>query len=197
MQDTCTLLRKGVRKLLQQLGYALPGKRQGLGDAACRLIAAYLDTDRKAAIDWADPQQRAAQLQVLVHDTEAALTALAHSGAPEVRATGWLSTKILGDDIAQDAQGAAPERITSITEPEMHHGRKSAAHRFDGFRVAVSTEADSELILDIQDMPAPGSDGVEASRLRAMALDNVRFLGPFPEDAMPGLLASGASCSCT
>jgi colanic acid biosynthesis glycosyl transferase WcaI len=36
-------------------------------------------------------------------------------------------------------------------------------------------------------------DGLEARRLRAMAdqmaLDNVRFLGPYPEDAMPGLLA--------
>jgi transposase len=169
VQDTYTLLRKGIRKLLKQLGYALPGQRQGLGDAARQLIATYLDTDRKAAIDWADPQQRAAQLQVLVQDTEAALDlALAHSDDPEVRATGWLLSKILGDDIAQDqhgaaqiAEGTAPERIISITEPQMHHGRKSAAHRFDGFKVAVSTEADSELILDIQDLPAPGSDGAQ------------------------------------
>lgn len=38
-------------------------------------------------------------------------------------------------------------------------------------------------------------DGVEAPQLRAMAvelaLDNVRFLGPYPEDAMPALLALG------
>ena len=123
--------------------------------------------DRKADIDWADPQQRAAQLKVLVQDAEAALDlALEHTDDAEVRTTGWLLTKILGDDLVQDdhgdpqiAEGTAPDRIISITEPEMRHGRKSEAQRFDGFKVAVSTEADSELILDIQDMPAPGSDG--------------------------------------
>jgi len=167
VQDTYTLVRKGIRKLLKQLGYALPGKRHGLADAAQRLIATYLDADRKADIDWADPAARAAQLQVLVADADAALAlALAQSDDPEVRASGWLLTKILGDDVVLDAQGAAqigqgtaPDRIISITDPEMRHGRKSAAHRFDGFKVAVSTELNSELILDIADVPAPGSDG--------------------------------------
>jgi transposase len=167
VQDTYTLLRKGIRKLLQQLGYAVPGKRHGLADAAQRLIATYLEADRKADIDWADPAARAAQLQALVADVDAALElALAQIDDPEVRATGWLLTKILGDDLTLDAQGAAqigqgtaPDRIISITDLEMRHGRKSAAHRFDGFKVAVSTELDSELILDIADVPAPGSDG--------------------------------------
>jgi transposase len=167
VQDTYTLIRKAIRKLLKQLGYALPGKRHGLADAARQLIATYLDTDRKANIDWADPQQRADQLKVLVQDAEAALDlALEHADDAEVRTTGWLLTKILGDDIVQDdngnpqiAEGTAPERIISITEPEMRHGRKSAAQRFNGFKTAVATEADSELILDIQDIPAPGSDG--------------------------------------
>jgi transposase len=167
VQDTYTLLRKGIRKLLKQLGYAVPGKRHGLADAAQRLVARYLDADRKADIDWADPAARAAQLQALVQDAEAALDlALDHSDDAEVRATGWLLSKILGDDVVLDAQGAAqigqgtaPDRIISITEPEMRHGRKSAAHRFDGFKVAVSTELNSELILDIDDVAAPGSDG--------------------------------------
>lgn len=167
VQDTYTLIRKAIRKLLKQLGYALPGTRHGLADQARQLIATYLDTDRKANIDWADPQQRAGQLKVLVQDAEAALDlALAHTDDAEVRTTGWLLTKILGDDLMQDAhgdpqiaEGTAPERIISITEPEMRHGRKSAAQRFDGFKVATSTAADSELILDIQDMAAPGSDG--------------------------------------
>jgi transposase len=169
VQDTYTLIRKAIRKLLKQLGYALPGKRHGLADEARKLIATYLDTDRKANIDWADRKQRAGQLKVLVQDAEAALElALEHSDEAEVRATNWLLTKILGDDLDKDehgdpqiAEGTAPERIISISEPEMRHGRKSAAQRFDGFKVATSTEAESELILDIQDLPAPGSDGVQ------------------------------------
>ena len=74
----------------------------------------------------------------------------------------------MGDDIEQDeqgnpqiAQGTAPDRIISITDPEMRHGRKSNAQRFDGFKAAVTTEQSSEMIVDIQDIPAAGSDGQE------------------------------------
>lgn len=167
VQDTYTLLRKGIRKLLKAAGFALPGKRQGLTPEVARLVATYLDQDRKADIDWADPTARAAQLQVLARDAEAALEAvLPGCDDAEVRTLGWLLTKILGDDLETDAQGqvqlvegTAPERIISLTDPEMRHGRKSAAQRFNGFKAVFVTEQSSELWLDIADAPAPGSDG--------------------------------------
>ena len=43
VQATHTLIRKAIRKLLKQLGYALPGKRHALADQARQLIATYLD----------------------------------------------------------------------------------------------------------------------------------------------------------
>ena len=167
VMDTYTLIRKGIRKLLKTVGFALPGKRQGLAPEVARLVATYVDQDRKAAIDWADPPARAAQLKVLAADAEAALAAiLPNCDDAEVRTLGWLLTKILGDDLVTYEQGqvqlgtgTAPERIISITEPEMHHGRKSAAHRFDGFKAVLVTEQSSELLLDVADAPAPGSDG--------------------------------------
>jgi hypothetical protein len=165
--DTYTLLRKGIRKLLKTAGFAVPGKRQGLAPEVARLVATYLDQERKADIDWADPTARTAQLQVLAADAEAALEAvLPASDDAEVRTLGWLLTKILGDDLVTDehgqvqlGEGTAPERIISITDPEMHHGRKSAAKRFDGFKAVFVTEQSSELLLDVADAPAPGSDG--------------------------------------
>jgi transposase len=167
VQDTYTLLRKGLRKLLKAAGFHVPGKRQGLSPQTRSLIERYVDEDGKADIDWADPQQRLSHLQVLVEDVEVALDlALEESDNDEVRYLGWLLTKILGDDIVTDeegqsqiGQGTAPDRIISITEPEMRHGRKSKAHRFDGFKAIVSTEQSSELILDIADVTASGSDG--------------------------------------
>jgi transposase len=169
VQDTYTLLRKGIRKLLKQLGYAAAAKSRGLSPETQRLIATYVEQDRKAKIDWTDPQQRAGQLQVLFQDAEAALElAAAQMDDADVRTTGWLLVKIMGDDIASDEQGqpqiavgTAPDRIISITEPEMRHGRKSSAQRFDGFKAALTTEQSSEMIVDIQDMPAAGSDGQE------------------------------------
>ena len=167
VQDTYTLLRKGIRKLLRQLGYAVPAKRKGLAPEVQRLIATYLEQDRKAQIDWADLPQRAAQLKVLVQDAEAVLeVASQHADDADVRQTGWLLTKILGDDLVRDehgepqiAEGTAPDRIISITDPEMRHGRKSQAQRFDGFKAAVAVDAESELILDVAAVTAAGSDG--------------------------------------
>lgn len=167
VQDTYTLLRKAIRKLLKQSGYAVPSKAHGLAPETERLVATYLQQDRKANIDWSDPVQRAEQLTVLYQDAEAALDlALAHMDDADVRSTGWVLVKILGDDIEPDeqgrprlARGTAPERIISITDPEMRHGRKSSAQRFAGYKVAVTTDQESELIVDIQDLPATGSDG--------------------------------------
>ena len=167
VQDTYTLLRKGVRKLLKALGYPLPGKRQGLSEQARHLVETYLDQDKKADIDWSDAAQRQSQLNALVNDAEAALElALEQSDDTDVRLTGWLLTKILGDDVVEDAhgvahigQGTAEDRIVSLTDPQMRHGRKSSAHRFDGFKASVSIDQESELILDIDDLNANAGDG--------------------------------------
>ena len=167
VQNTYTLIRKGVRKLLRALGYHLPGKRQGLSKRVRELVETYVDRDRKAEIDWSDRQARAGELKVLVEDAEVLLDLAAEQvDDADVREIGWLLTKILGDDLVTDeegdpqiGEGTASGRIISMTDPEMRHGRKSAAHRFNGFKSSVSTELSSELILDIADVPAPGSDG--------------------------------------
>jgi transposase len=127
VQDTYTLLRKGMRKLLKAAGFHLPNKRQGLSPQTRILLERYVDQDRKADIDWADPHQRAAELQVLFDDAEAVLALAAEqSDDDEVRYLGWLLTKILGDDLvvddqgqAQIGQGTATDRIISFTDPEM------------------------------------------------------------------------------
>jgi len=176
VQDTYTLLRKGMRKLLKAAGFHLPQQRQGLSPQTRRLLERYLDHDRKADINWADPQQRAAQLQVLFDDVEAVLelaaehTPALRAGASvdndEVRSLGWLLTKILGDDVvvndqgqAQLGEGTATDRIISMTDPQMRHGRKSSAHLFNGFKVSVATDQHSDMLLDIADVTASGSDG--------------------------------------
>ena len=167
VQDTYTLIRKAIRKLLKQLGFAGPQKRRGLSPQAQAVIASYVDRNRKANIDWSDPQQRAAQLRQLVQDAETALDLAGeeHSDDAEALATAWLLAKILGDDIEQNeqgdpqlVQGTASDRVISITDPDMRHGRKSSAQRFDGFKVAVSSELTSDMILDVVDIPAADGD---------------------------------------
>lgn len=163
VQDTYTLLRKGIRKVLKLAGYTLPGKRHGLAAN----LAAYLDSDRKAKIDWSDAKARAAQLKVLVQDAEAVLDlAEQHADDGEVRSAAWMLAKILGDDVASDeqgnpqiAKGVAEDRIVSVTDPEMRHGRKSAAQRFDGRKLQVGGDQGSALLLAVEPVPANAGDG--------------------------------------
>jgi transposase len=167
VQDTYTLLRKGIRKLFRAMGYTMPGKRRGLSSPAQELVVSYLDQDRKADIDWSDPEQRATQLKTLVQDAESALAlAQMQNDDADVRSAGWLLTKILGDDVVMDDQGApqigvgvATERIISITDSEMRHGHKSKSQRFNGYKVTVSTESIHNFIMDIANVSASGSDG--------------------------------------
>ena len=167
VQDTYTLLRKGIRKLIKTMGYHLPGKRQGCSAEVERLISRYVDQDRRAEADWSDPAVRQAQLKILVEDSEAALElALAQADDPEVCSLGWMMAKILGDDVEtnssgepQIAKGTAADRIISLEDPEMRHGRKSAAHKFNGYKTSTSIDQASELILDIADLPATDGDG--------------------------------------
>jgi transposase len=163
VQDTYTLIRKGIRRVLKVAGYHLPAKKRGLSAD----LAAYLDRDRKADLEWADPAARAAQLKVLVRDAEATLDlALQQADEPDVRAAAWLLTKILGDDLTADeagdpqiGQGVAEDRIVSLTDTDMRHGRKSASQRFDGRKLQVAEEQTSELIVAIEPVPANAGDG--------------------------------------
>jgi transposase len=162
VQDTYTLIRKATRELLRRAGYNTPGKRQGLGAK----LAVYLDSNEKAEIDWSDAQARGEQLKVLVQDAEAALELVEHSDDPEVRAAAWLLTKILGDDIEVDeerepriAQGVAKDRIVSVTDPELRHGRKSSSQRFEGRKLQVAMDAGSGFLLAVEPMAANQGDG--------------------------------------
>ncbi len=137
VQDTYTLVRKGIRKLLKAAGFHQTGKRHGLSAQAQALVERYVDQDHKADIDWSDAQQRVGQLKVLVEDADAVLDLVTeHSDDAEVRSIGWLLVKLLGDEssvrqVTTAWKGTRPDRIISLTEPEMRHGRKSQAHRFE------------------------------------------------------------------
>jgi hypothetical protein len=126
VQDTYTLIRKAIRKLLKNLGYGTTRKRRGLSPQLKSLVSTYVTRNRKAKIDWSDAEERAAQLKQLVQDAEAALDLAVeeHNDDAEVLASAWLLTKILGDDIGLDengepqlGQGTAADRLGDTLSP--------------------------------------------------------------------------------
>ena len=61
----------------------------------------------------------------------------------------------------------APDRVISHSDPEMRHGRKSASRRFDGHKLDVITDEDTELVLGVDVRAGNAADGEGAAPLLA------------------------------
>lgn len=162
-EDTYTLIRHGIRKLLRAMGYHLPQHRKKLGNK----LECYLDSGYKPKLDWSDPAVRKEHLQELLANAHSVLElAMKHTAEEEVRHSGWMLSKILGDDISFDekgqaeiGQGVAEDRIVSVSDATIRHGHKSSSHRFDGDKTHIANEPSTEMLLNIAVGPGNEHDG--------------------------------------
>jgi len=127
-------------------------------------------------IDWNDQQQRAEALQQVVTEARALLSwARAHApeemNHPRMREATELLERILGQDTEPDPgragsvrirEGVAPDRVCSVGDPDMRHGRKSRTKAFNGYKRYIATMVDVPLILCAEARPAnmPERDAV-------------------------------------
>ena len=188
VKDTYNLLGDGILKLARALA-KLAGQplvawaeAQGYG----RYVG---PTSLKgtAAIDWSDAEQRRRFLGEIVSDADRLLeqARTARSGLEEgsvaeatlVEAAGLLSRVLVQDvERREDGpalkQGVATDRLLSIHDPEMRHGRKSASKRFDGHKAAVAVDTDEPLIVAIDVLAGNASDAEGALELVEQAEAN-------------------------
>jgi hypothetical protein len=101
---------------------------------------------------------------------------------PAVTEPADLLAQVIDQDVTADdsgdpeiRQGVARDRVISHSDPEMRHGRKSASRRFDGHKLDVITDEDSEMILGIEVRPGNAADGEGAVGLldQVMALPGI------------------------
>ena len=137
----------------------------------------------KPDIDWQDPAVRKAHLGELVAAGRALLAEVGDIDDPAVAEPAGLLGQVIGDDVeegedgqAQIRQGVATDRTISHSNPEMRHGRKSASRRFDGHKLDVISDEDSEMILGVDVRAGNAGDGEGAVPLLAQIL------------ALPGIL---------
>ena len=183
VKDTYNLLADGIVKLARVLAglvgesVAAWSARQGYG----RYLAA-ASFKGTVTIDWSDPAQRRQVLGMVVADADRLLeqarqarTGLEAGSAAEaalVEAAGLLS-RVLAQDVERRAdgpalpEGVAKDRLVSVHDPEMRHGRKSASKRFDGHKAAVAVDADEQLITAVTVLPGNAQDREQALDLVA------------------------------
>ncbi|MCH9681328.1 MAG: transposase [Deltaproteobacteria bacterium] len=119
-------------------------------------------------IDWTDKQQRSDALQRVVTEGNALLTwARAHANEvmsqPRVHEAAALLERVLGQDTEPDPdrpgrvrirKGVAVDRVCSVGDPDMRHGRKSSSKAFNGYKRYVASMVDVPLILYAEVRPA-------------------------------------------
>jgi transposase len=164
VQDTYTMIKSAVRKALRvtRNNHKLHGR--------LRNVLSDLDYDKpgKPKIDWEDPEARRTLVTQLVRDAQAVQETLAAAGdeldSEQQAALDLLATITLQDvrpgegGTYEIEKGVAKDRTISTTDPEMRHGRKSKHGRFDGHKLQVVTDLDSELITNVKVTPGNGAD---------------------------------------
>ena len=181
VEDTYNLLAEALRQVLHVLADLQDTEYERFaGDHG---FDRYVQSSFKGSftIDWDDDDQRQTVLTALVADGERGLalarTILAQypdtsDQAQRILQSVELLSQILAQDVqrtpsgeAQLIQGVAPERIVSVHDPEMRHGRKSVSQRFDGYKAAIAVDVDQQLITAVDVLPANAHDAEGAQML--------------------------------
>jgi transposase len=177
VKDTYNLLADGIVLVLRVLANQAGGEE--LADFAEREGFGRYVTDAslkgEAEIDWSNAGERRQFLKEIVADADRLLELVRtareqlEAESPEdvalAEAAGLLA-RVLVQDIERKADGpslhdgVAEDRMPSVHDPEMRHGRKSKSKRFDGHKADVAVDTDSQLItaVGILDGNAPDAE---------------------------------------
>jgi hypothetical protein len=174
VKDTYNLIADGIMNLMRALAKLNHeplekwARRQGL--------ERYLGSSLKgeASIDWDDQAARRSLLSEEVKDAESVLEMARGARSrmtPGSRQEERLlkASEILSQVLLQDVErhpeggsrmreGSSGERICSVHDPEMRHGRKSASSRFDGHKLAVAADVESQLVVAVDVLPGNAKD---------------------------------------
>lgn len=162
-QDTVSLIRGAIRRLLTLLAKTDSDARSAIEATLGRDDYSYAG---KPAIDWEDEHARAALVDELVRDALAALGILEGvelSG--DVADAAELLATVAGQDVESDddgnfriRRGVAKDRVVSVVDPDARHGRKSRHGPFDGYKVHIAIDPDTELVTEVEVTPANVND---------------------------------------
>lgn len=161
VQDTYTLIRMAIRKLIKVLG-----QRIKILSLLLKPLNLDYDSRKKTKINWEDPSERNKLLNELYEDSLNIIDAVdkLKLNKQEQELRDILAT-VAVQDIEQQTdgtvkikKGVAKDRIISTTDPKMRHGRKSSARLFDGYKTHTAMENENDFITEIEITPGNAHD---------------------------------------
>lgn len=188
VKDTYNLLADGIALVLRVLAKQAGERPEVWAGREC--FGRYVSGSSlkgEAEVEWSDPSERRRFLQKIVADADRLLKMVRlmrgklGEGSPAdlalVEAAGLLS-RVLIQDIERKEDGpalkdgVAANRLVSVHDPEMRHGRKSASKRFDGHKTQVAADTESQLITAVDVLAGNAPDGERALALVAQTEAN-------------------------
>jgi transposase len=183
VKDTYNLLGDGIVGLVRELA-GLTSLKPEEWAKSHDLSRYFADSSLKgeAEVNWEDKKAREAFLGSIVADSDRLLEIARQAlvgylpDSPEHKRLSE-GAKLLSQLLLQDIerkvdsgevsvkQGVAPDRVISVHDPEMRHGRKSKAKRFDGHKAAVAVDTESQLITAAAVLPGNAPDREQALEL--------------------------------
>lgn len=180
VKDTYNLLADGISKLVRVLA-SLAGVEPEEW-AAGRDLSRYFGPSIKgeASVNWDHQAARREFLAGVVEDADHLLEEarkMRESYPEGSTEDGQIAqaAELLGQLLLQDVErkpegvdlreGVSRDRIVSVHDPEMRHGHKSKAKRFDGHKVAIAVDPESQLITAVDVLPGNAPDNRDALSL--------------------------------
>ena len=181
VKDSYNLLADGIVQVLHVLAKLGPCELMDVAEElGCTRYVSGPSLKGQADIDWTDPRARQRFLAEIVTDADQLLELVRGTrgglveNSPEDQelvAAAEVLARILAQDIERDEngprlkQGVAPNRLISVHDPEMRHGRKSSSHRFNGHKAQVAVDTDSQLITAVEVLPGNAPDAEQAMEM--------------------------------
>lgn len=178
MEDTYNLLGHALKKAL---GVIARQQGRGLAEVAKEAGAAIVGSAKslKAALDldWDNHQERQQALVEVLGTLDSVERWLDGGSAGEAALISGMETarRVRAQDVEESAEGTpvlrrgvARERVVSVEDPQMRHGRKSRRHRFDGYKRHVLKDLDTGLVRAVG---ITAANAAEASVTDAIAAD--------------------------
>lgn len=176
VEDTWNLIGRAMSKVVHAISLALDVDEESV-IASAKLSVLTGDSIKAALdVDWNDEDAQTAALQTLLQQVDAlerwvARRAAKEAEVPPLKGPLELLRKLVKQDIEPDPSGTgrrikdevAKDRIISVADPEMRHGRKSKTKLFNGYKRHIAI-ADN-LILATAVVPANVQEQAPAARL--------------------------------
>jgi hypothetical protein len=208
VEDTWNLIGRAMSKVVHAVSLALAVDEEEIIRSA-KLSVLTADSIKAALdVDWNDEDAQTAALQTLLGQVDAlerwvARRASQESEVPPLKGSLDLLRKLVQQDIEPDPSGigrrikdeVAKDRIISVADPEMRHGRKSKTKLFNGYKRHIAIT--DNLILAAAVVPANVQEQAPAARLldTASAHGEIAILdidrGYLPSKAVEALYRAG------